>query len=92
MSGESGISFAKGNIFKNEEDYANHIEEVHDMPVRRKGETKEECQQRFKAKNKRAGTENCRCPACLGKEADLALMDLFTTPKIQAKKKWQEWD
>ena len=75
VSGESGVSFAKGNIFKTDEELFDHIEMVHDVgPVVREGETEEQATARFKAKNTRAGGPNCRCPRCLHKEADLAVI------------------
>jgi len=47
------------------EDWFNHLETIHDLVVRREGETYEEAIARVKAKNPRIGTENCQCPRCV---------------------------
>lgn len=71
MPGGMGISFAKGNIFETDEELFDHIEDEHDIAVQREGETKEEAQARFDAKNSRAGTDECRCPECVARRANV---------------------
>lgn len=62
-----GLTMSSDHIFKTDEELFNHIEMVHDIPVRRKGETEEACMVRFKDKNSRAGGPDCQCPDCLAK-------------------------
>jgi hypothetical protein len=59
--------------FPDDESFLNHLEEVHDLIIRRKGETEEEAVERVKAKNPRIGTDDCRCPSCLAKKGDSRL-------------------
>ena len=65
-----------------EEEFMDHIEMTHDLPVGREGETEEQTTVRFKAKNKRAGGPDCQCPACLAKRGrveslQIALVDSY---------------
>jgi len=59
---EKGITVK--DCFETDEEYANHLEMVHDLVIRREGETEEEATERVKAKNPRTGREDCQCPAC----------------------------
>lgn len=65
LPGAKGIGPRIGGIFEIDEEFFNHMEDEHDLVIRRHGETEEEAKVRVKAKNPRMGTENCRCPACL---------------------------
>lgn len=47
-----------------DEEFANHIEREHHVPVEREGETEAETMARFQRENPEAGGPNCRCPAC----------------------------
>jgi hypothetical protein len=64
MPGGKGISLSHG-VFDNDEDYYEHIEMDHDIPVRQDNETEEDCMKRFHAKNTRAGGPDCQCPTCM---------------------------
>ena len=65
LYGDSHGGGAKVLPFENDsEEFFNHIEMEHDIPVRRIDETKEEASARVKAKNPRMGSPNCQCPAC----------------------------
>lgn len=75
-----GLRLDRDRLFETEEEFFDHIEMEHDLPVRREGETVEECMKRFKAKNPRASGPDCQCPACLHKRGDsradvMALID-----------------
>ena len=63
----TGENLADGKkiMFDTPEEFFNHIEMEHDIPITRVGETESECMERFKKINKRAGTDNCQCPFCL---------------------------
>ena len=53
--------------FNSDEELFLHIENEHDIPVRRNGESEEQAMRRFK-ENKRAGNPDlCRCPSCRAK-------------------------
>lgn len=41
-----------------------HIENEHHLPVRREGETVEQCKERFAREQPDAGGPNCKCPSC----------------------------
>lgn len=41
-----------------------HIESEHHIPVRREGETVQQCQERFAREQPDAGGPNCKCPQC----------------------------
>jgi hypothetical protein len=69
LPGGQGVSFSKGNIFETQEELNDHIENEHDIAVQREDESMEEAQKRFEAKNKRAGTDECRCPSCVARRA-----------------------
>lgn len=56
--------------FKTDEVFMNHLEEVHDLVVRRSDETEEDALARVKMKNPRVGTVKCRCPGCLNKRGE----------------------
>lgn len=71
-----GLTMSSDHIFKTDEELFNHIEMEHDIPVKRKGETEEECMVRFKAKNSRAGGPDCQCPDCLAKKGS-HLADIY---------------
>ena len=62
------------DAFETDEEFYNHVEMEHDIPVKRKGETHEQTMKRFKAKNKRAGTKDCQCLSC-HKDPRYALVD-----------------
>jgi len=73
---EKGLNLERDkgkHLFENEEEYFNHLEMVHDLVVRRKGETEEDAIKRVREKQKkefgfvRIGSENCQCPACKAK-------------------------
>ena len=65
--------------FGTQEEFVEHIEMVHDIPVTRKGETEKETMDRFSKKNPRAGGPDCQCPACQAKHGhvQVALLDSF---------------
>jgi len=65
LPGGAGVSMAKG-VFKSDDELFDHIEEEHDLIIRRKDETAEEAKARVEAKNPRIGGPDCRCPDCLG--------------------------
>ena len=47
------------------EEFYKHMEKDHHVPVRRKGESEEDCQKRFKEANPEAGDPlTCKCSAC----------------------------
>ena len=50
-----------------DEEFCDHVEREHHIPVRREGETKEQAQKRFQEQNPEAGGPNCRCPGCQAK-------------------------
>ena len=50
--------------FDAEDEFYDHLEEEHDLIVRRENETLEEAEKRVHAKNKRIGTESYQCPQC----------------------------
>ena len=56
--------------FKTDEDFYNHLEEEHDLVVRRENETGEQAEARVKKKNSRIGTKDCRCPDCKKKRGE----------------------
>jgi len=56
--------------FETDEDFHNHLEEEHDLVVRRENETEEQAEARVKQKNPRIGTEECRCPDCRRKREE----------------------
>jgi len=56
-----------------DEELYQHIEREHHIPVRREGETAEQCMARFKSENPEAGGPNCKCPACKGRSDIFAL-------------------
>ena len=51
---------------QNEEELADHMEKAHHMPVRRDGETHEQCIERFLEKYPEART----CPECIAAGAE----------------------
>jgi hypothetical protein len=65
-----GLRLDRDRLFETDEEFYEHIEMEHDMPVQREGETDGECMRRFKAKNPRAGGPDCQCPACLHQRGD----------------------
>lgn len=67
---ERGITVK--DCFETEEEYFNHLEMIHDLIIRREGETAEEAEKRVKAKNPRIGTKDCQCPACKEKRKILS--------------------
>ncbi|GAF90708.1 unnamed protein product [marine sediment metagenome] len=55
-----------------EEVFAKHIEDEHNIPVRRKGETTNECMQRFKKAHPETNDPAvCKCPSCKFKRGDV---------------------
>lgn len=48
----------------NDEDFYNHIEEVHGIPVMREGETKEDTEKRCAAKGIVSDRNKCQCQEC----------------------------
>jgi hypothetical protein len=48
---------------RTDEEFADHIEREHHVPVRRDGEDEESCQRRFQAANPEAGGPKCKCPS-----------------------------
>jgi len=80
-----GLKLDRDHLFESDEELVDHIEMEHDIPVRREGETEEECMSRFKAKNPRAGGPDCQCPTCLRNRGDrraiaISLVDLLGKP------------
>jgi hypothetical protein len=50
---------------RTDEQLFEHIEREHHIPVRREGETPEQCRERFYRENPEAADPaTCRCPAC----------------------------
>jgi len=47
-----------------DEEFANHVEKEHHIPVRREGETEQQTMERFHRENPEAGGPNCKCPSC----------------------------
>jgi len=47
-----------------DEEFSNHIEKEHHIPVRRDNETDEQYLERFQRENPEAGGPNCKCPNC----------------------------
>lgn len=62
---EKGLRGNEINI-KTEEELINHIEKVHHIPVRREGETYEQCIKRFLENYPEAKT----CPECIAAGAE----------------------
>lgn len=56
----------KNSFFETDEELRSHLEEVHHMPVKRVGETQEECIKRFLEKYPKAKT----CPECIAAGAE----------------------
>lgn len=71
LPGGPGIGRALGTIFEDEKEFLEHLETVHDLPMRRVGETAVEALERVKAKNPRVGGPHCQCPACLHRRGEL---------------------
>ncbi len=63
------------NLPQTDEEFHNHIEREHHIPVRRKGETDEQCMARFKLENPEAGGPNCKCPSCVRDRNMFAMLD-----------------
>jgi len=63
---ERGITVR--DCFETGKELIEHIEMVHDIAVRRSGESHKEAVERVKEKNPRIGTDNCQCPACKEKK------------------------
>lgn len=49
---------------RTDEEFFQHVETEHHIPVRKENETEEECLERFKRENPEAGGPNCKCPSC----------------------------
>ncbi|HDH45184.1 MAG TPA: hypothetical protein ENG66_07380 [Thermococcus sp.] len=73
---EKGLNIERDkgkHLFETEEEFFDHLEMVHDLVVRRKGETDEQARKRVEEKQKkvfgyvRIGSENCQCPSCKAK-------------------------
>lgn len=73
---EKGI--IAGDFFKTQEELIEHIEMVHDMPIRGPGESHTDATARVKKKNPRLGGPSCQCPACKGKRQ---LKAMFFDPR-----------
>jgi hypothetical protein len=52
------------NALAGDDELYEHIEMVHDVPVRREGETDQKAMARVRAKNPRMGGPDCRCVDC----------------------------
>lgn len=77
-----GLRLGDKHIFDTEEEFINHIEMEHDIPVTRDGETEEQTKERFAKQNPRAGGPDCRCPSCLAKsDGRHALVDMLIDAK-----------
>lgn len=59
-----------GSLPKTDEEFADHMENVHHIPVMRQGETLRECMERFAKEQPEAGGPNCRCPDCARRRRD----------------------
>ena len=66
LPGGPGIGPTKGGVFDEEDEFFDHVEMKHDIPVRRPGESQEEARDRVLAKNPRIGGPECKCPSCSG--------------------------
>lgn len=62
---------------KNDEEFYNHVEKEHHIPVRREGETESQTLERFKRENPEAGGPNCKCPACCHKRDRNSISGVF---------------
>lgn len=71
-----GLTLKSDHLFETDEEFFDHIEMVHDLPVRREGETNGQAMARVKAKNPRLGGPDCQCPNCLHKRGN-PLADIF---------------
>ena len=54
----------KNKTFETDEERANHLEMVHGIPVRRKGETEKECMKRCARKGIVLDRNKCICEEC----------------------------
>lgn len=61
--GIKGSELAENNL-ETDEDLANHIEEVHGIPVIRKGETEEQTTKRCAEKGIVSDRNKCQCQEC----------------------------
>jgi len=52
---------------QNEEEFMQHVEREHHIPVQRKNETEEQCLARFRQENPGVGGPRCLCPECRNK-------------------------
>lgn len=53
------------NLPRDDEELAAHVESEHHIPVKRDGETEEECLDRFYREHPEAqNPATCKCPAC----------------------------
>ena len=76
VNGLSGRDLVKGGPkdLDDDEDFANHMENEHNMPVQRKGETKKQTMARFKREHPEAqDPKTCRCPEHQAERGDFAL-------------------
>lgn len=62
----------KDRIFETEEQFFNHLEEVHGTPVARKGETEEEAMERCAKKGIVPDKEKCKCRECREKRGEIS--------------------
>ena len=61
--GVKGSELADKNL-ENDEDFYNHVEEVHGIPVVREGETEEQAKERCAAKGIVDDRNKCQCQEC----------------------------
>ena len=61
---DKGLRLGDKHIFETDEEFYQHLEKDHHIPVRRDGETEEQTLVRFQKENPEAGGPNCRCPSC----------------------------
>lgn len=52
------------HLSRNDDEFADHVEREHHIPVRREGESMAQCEERFAVEQPEAGGPNCKCPAC----------------------------
>lgn len=71
-----GLTLQSDHLFETDEELFDHFEMVHDLPVRREGETNEQALERVRAKNPHLGGPDCQCPDCLHKRGN-PLADTF---------------
>ena len=80
LPGGKGIRLS--DCFETDEEFFDHIESEHHIPVRRDGERNAETMERFRREKPEAGGPNCKCPTCQGHQRTLEVMDSLTRPSV----------